>query len=396
MSEYVLPTAEALPDAMTKRKQWVCWRREDRNDKPTKVPINPTSGLYASATDPTTWGSFLTAREYASTHDIGVGFVFREDDPLVGVDLDDCRDPETGALDADAAEIVSRLDSFTEVSPSGTGVHVIVRGSLPEGRNRRENVELYDDARFFTVTGERLEQSPSVARIRPDAIATVHTRFVAVSPAARSSNGGSHQQTTPPTVSGSELSDTELLSRAKAAANGEKFDRLWGGSTAGYPSHSEADMALCSILAFWTGGDADQLDRLFRESGLLRPKWDDIHFSDGATYGERTVERAITGTSEFYTGSSDEREPSKQSSQSVESASSTQSITDQDSSTDAIRSSEESLQVLRAEIDALEAENDRLNEELLEERSRRQEAEAQLADQSEGLGARILPWLSSC
>jgi len=72
------------------------------------------------------------------------------------------------------------------------------------------------------------------------------------------------------------------------------------GNTVGYDSQSEADMALCCLLAFWTGGDRTQMDHLFRQSGLLREKWDEVHYADGSTYGEKTIERAIATTSEFY------------------------------------------------------------------------------------------------
>jgi primase-polymerase (primpol)-like protein len=91
-----------------------------------------------------------------------------------------------------------------------------------------------------------------------------------------------------------------LLKKAQRASNGPKFERLWGGNTGGYESNSEADMALCCLLAFWSGGDQRQMDRLFRQSGLLREKWDEVHFADGSTYGEKTIERAISNTLEFY------------------------------------------------------------------------------------------------
>jgi len=97
-----------------------------------------------------------------------------------------------------------------------------------------------------------------------------------------------------------DLEDEDLLEKATSASNGEKFERLWNGNTAGYDSQSEADMALCCLLAFWTGGDRTQMDQLFRQSGLLREKWDEVHYADGSTYGEKTIERAIATTSEFY------------------------------------------------------------------------------------------------
>lgn len=97
-----------------------------------------------------------------------------------------------------------------------------------------------------------------------------------------------------------DLDDEELLSRARGASNGAKFERLWNGRIGGYESQSEADMALCCLLAFWTGGDERWMDQLFRQSGLLREKWDDVHYADGSTYGEKTIERAVETTSEFY------------------------------------------------------------------------------------------------
>lgn len=247
------------------------------------------------------------AREHTLANDCGLGFVFTADDAFVGVDLDGCRDPETGTLDEPAQSIVDRLDSYTEVSPSGTGVHVLVLGALPEGRNRRGDVELYDEARFFTVTGERLADTPSSISHRANELAAVHEEDV--SAADDSDHTPKGQPPQPPQqphgtvdmdVPGNNLDDSEVLDRAKAAANGEKFRRLWRGSTTGYPSHLEADMALCALLAFWTSGDAAQMDRLFRESGLMRPKWDEQHSADGATYGERTIERAVAGTDEYY------------------------------------------------------------------------------------------------
>ena len=97
-----------------------------------------------------------------------------------------------------------------------------------------------------------------------------------------------------------DLTDEKLLEKARNAANGEKFERLWRGDISSYESHSEADMAFCCLLAFWTGGDEKWMDELFRQSELLRPKWDEQHFTNGDTYGEHTVERAINGVSDFY------------------------------------------------------------------------------------------------
>ena len=92
------------------------------------------------------------------------------------------------------------------------------------------------------------------------------------------------------------LFDDGLLQKARDAENGEKFERLLRGSTAGYESHSGADMVPCSLLAFCIGSDEQQIDRIFRDSGLIREKWDEVHYADGSTYGEKTIERAVAGT----------------------------------------------------------------------------------------------------
>ncbi|NEU59140.1 hypothetical protein [Halorussus sp. MSC15.2] len=297
----------ALPDELCEREQWVCWREEERDGKATKIPVTPGSGEFASSTDSETWTEFETALDYVETGSAdGIGFVFTDDDPIVGVDLDDCRDPETGDADDAALDIIERLDSYTEVSPSGTGYHVLIKGELPDGRNRRGSFELYDTARFFPVTGDHVEETPTRVARRQDALAAIHREYV--------QDTGDDSETEPDrrgsTDEGSatdgsdnvdvDLEDEELLEKAMNASNGAKFERLWKGNTGGYESQSEADMAICNLLAFWTGGDQTRMDDLFRQSGLFREKWDEVHYADGSTYGEKTIERAVGNTSEFY------------------------------------------------------------------------------------------------
>ncbi len=306
MSEPMIDEPEVIPETLRERDQWVCWREEERDGKPTKIPVTPGAGGFASSTESETWASFEAALEYTETeHADGVGFVFTDDDPIVGVDLDDCRDLETDDVDDAALDIIERLDSYTEVSPSGTGYHVLITGELPDGRNRRGSVELYDTARFFTVTGDHVEQTPTRVARRQDALRAIHREYVDTErdTASESEQRGGADNESPTTGAAGvdvDLEDEELLEKARNASNGEKFERLWNGNTVGYDSQSEADMALCCLLAFWTGGDRTQMDHLFRQSGLLREKWDEVHYADGSTYGEKTIERAIATTSEFY------------------------------------------------------------------------------------------------
>jgi hypothetical protein len=273
--------------------QWLCWRIEGRDGKPTKVPYSPLTGEKASSTDPETWAGYSEAVEAYREHGYaGIGLVFSEDDPFCGVDLDGCLNPETGEIEGWAQEIIEELDSYTEVSPSGSGIHVLVKGELPPGRNRKGRIEMYDRGRYFTVTGRHLAGAPHGIENRQEQLTSLARRVFGELEGA---NG--HKTPSPEFVSA--LLDEEIIEKASAAENSEKFLRLWAGDTSGYEhddneGHSEADLALCAMLAFWTGPDPDRIARLFRHSGLYRKKW------ERADYRERTIARALEGRTEFY------------------------------------------------------------------------------------------------
>lgn len=321
---------EEIPEVLRDRDQWVAWhvacrechtnhelgaeecKTEGCDGEPSKVPVNPSSGYNASSTDPDTWGSFDQALRYhrdETTHSHGVGYMFDPEGTVVGLDLDDVRDPETGELEPWAEDLVERLDSFTEISVSGTGLHIFVLG-IKAGDNCRRGqestldrfdkaeLEMYDESRYFAVTGERLEETPAGVKQRNDTLANVYEEFLTDADEDQQELGDSDStDDTEPTPT-ADLDDEELIKKAKNAENARKFKSLWKGRTSGYESHSEADLALCSLLAFWTGGDKEQIDDLFRESGLMRDKWDEDRGSD--TYGERTIEKALDGRDEFY------------------------------------------------------------------------------------------------
>jgi hypothetical protein len=291
----VLPARLEDTDAMTTGtqniralKQWVCWRWEERDgSKPTKVPYSPLTGKRASSTNPDSWAGYPEAvAAYRKHGHAGIGLVLTKEDDLVGVDLDGCLDPESGEMEPWAREIIEELDSYAEISPSATGVHVLVRAKLPEGRNRRGRFEAYDRARYLTMSGKHLSGTPRSIEGRQEQLDRVVGRVFG----EESING--HKAPLPDLESG--LSDQEVLEKAAAADNAEKFRRLWAGDTSGYTSASEADAALCSLLAFWTGPDEVRIDGLFRRSGLYRKKW------ERADYRAKTISKALDGKSEFY------------------------------------------------------------------------------------------------
>ena len=170
------PITENIPEQLTGRPQWVSWCYEEREGKLTKVPYVCETGERASTTDLMTWRTFEDVvmsldTERSATLRVprydGIGFVFSSADPFVGIDLDDCRNPETGGIAAWAQKIIARVEEgYIEISPSGTGVHIIVEGSVRDGgRSRRKvcvgdevvgEIEMYSRERFFTITGEVL------------------------------------------------------------------------------------------------------------------------------------------------------------------------------------------------------------------------------------------------
>src|SRR5215218_2509349 len=154
------PVVENIPEQLTERPQWVCWRLEEREGKATKVPYTPGTARRASSTDLMTWSTFdqaLAAYEAGEPPYHGVGFCFSSADPFVGIDLDKCRDPEDGEITEWAQKIISRVqEGYVEASPSGTGVHIIIEGTVRDGGMRKGEIEMYSRGRFFTITGGTL------------------------------------------------------------------------------------------------------------------------------------------------------------------------------------------------------------------------------------------------
>ena len=277
------------PGELRTADQFVCWCEEDRDGDVTKVPYSVHGGR-ASSTNPKTWAPFDAAIAHAEEHGMsGVGFVFTEDDPFAGIDLDHCRDSKTGVVATWARKIVDALDSYTEVSPSGTGLHIFVKATLPGRNNRKGPIEMYESRRYFTLTGHHLEGTPAEIHERQDVLERLYLHIFKDEKSADEANG--HR----PRTGSLDVGDEELLALAMRAKNGEKFSRLWRGDTSDYAGdESRADLALSSLLAFWTEGDTVRMDLLFRQSGLYRDKW------NRQDYRERTFNKVLEGRTEFY------------------------------------------------------------------------------------------------
>jgi len=271
--------------------QWVAWRYEDRDGKPTKVPCW-TATARASATDPATWRSHADATALVAAHPgkfNGIGFVVSATDPYTGIDLDDCRDPQTEALTPEAAAIVARFKSYTEVTPSGTGIRIWIKGKKPGSRCRKKGIEIYDKDRFFTVTGKHLAGTPTTIEQRQGEL----TAFYAETFGATASQPSS---TTLNPASAPSLNDHGVLAHALGARSGDMFHRLYhhGDRSAYGNDDSAAEAAACAFLARWTR-DPVQIDRLMRASQLATPdrlaKWDDRR--GDRTWLADTIQKAL-------------------------------------------------------------------------------------------------------
>lgn len=284
---------ENIPSELKQLPNWVCW-----NDK--KQPINARTGGKAMPNNPTTWSDFNTAVQAVDTYNLsGVGFVIMP--PYIGIDLDTVRNSDTGEICADAQYILDTVTSYTEISQSGAGLHIICRGDfrnknkrkpLPcdtiierknhKGELKKNEIEMYHEKHYFALTGDVYNSGTAVIE-QTENVKTVYDRYMAddvKKPTLQSSA---------PTLS---LTESDIV---MIAMKDDVFRTLWHGDISSYQSHSEADLALCNKLAFYCGKDIDMMDKLFRQSSLYRSeKW------EREDYRSATLNEAVAGTDAVY------------------------------------------------------------------------------------------------
>ena len=287
---------ELIPSELKQMKNWVCWRSEPDPKSHSgikKIPVNPLTGGQAMSNNSDTWSDFDTAVR-ASMNYSGIGFMF-SGSGYFGVDIDDCRESienyNDGRTDNIIHEFIYGLESYAELSQSGNGIHIICKGRLPEGARRKGKVEMYDKGRYFIMTGNICGEFAEITDCT-ESIKSLHAKYLADSkPAVHHSP----KYQTKPSAS---LSEQEIISKATASKNGDKFNRLYLGDFSDYNSQSEADMAFCNMLAFWCDGDIQTMDSIYRTSGLMRDKWD--RRQSDSTYGRITLQKAVNGCSKSY------------------------------------------------------------------------------------------------
>ena len=283
-----------FPQELLAMPRWVCWQRQPdpkHPDKPRKVPMAADGRGNAKVNAPKTWGTYeqaastLAQRSYS-----GLGFMLGAG--IIGVGIDHC--VVEGEISPFAQEIMAQLPTYTELSPSGTGLHMLMRGEMPQGR-RKGQLEIYGDGRYFTVTGQSVGENKELFD-GTQAVEALLQRYMASTPPHKAP------------VSVLEMDNQKLIAKIESSKQGSQFKALMQGNHGG--DASAADIALCNILAFWTGKDAARMDDIFRQSGLMRLKWDERHGRD--TYGNLTIEKAIAECKDTYTGHKPRPEPAQE------------------------------------------------------------------------------------
>jgi Uncharacterized conserved protein len=326
------PIPENIPNQLKELSQWCVWgyRSSEKRDKWTKPPFNAAAAVknkasHASSTKPQTWSDFDTALEAYRVHPPmhigvklpesqkddpevdglnGLGFFPTQKDNLCGVDLDHCFDDD-GKLKEWVLPIVERFKgTYMEVSPSGKGLRIFCYGQKPGTASKRGDVEMYDGrtaggkqgGRYLTVTGHSLGE-PQPITDKQEAVTWLYKTKLEPENKKKNTKRSTAKSTGSSPVTTSSLDDDALLEKMFASKHGADIKRLWDGDTSAYAKDandgaSEGDQALSNHLAWWCDFDMARTDRLFRQSGLMRPKWDEKH--GAGTYGQMTLDKAAS------------------------------------------------------------------------------------------------------
>ncbi|EZI38315.1 DUF927 domain-containing protein [Staphylococcus haemolyticus] len=283
-----------IPEELKELPQWVLWRAEwnDKKQEFKKVPYK-SGGYKASSTKRDDWSSFDFVYKILENNKLykGLGFVLSKDDDYIVLDIDNAID-ENGQINSDLALEMTEL-TYCEMSPSGTGLHCFFKGELPEQRKKKRSdldIELYDKARFMTVTGETIGQSEICEE--QEILNNLVERFF------------KEEQTIETTLTydpnhKSELSDEEVINLMMKSKQKDKISDLLEGNFEKYfDSPSEAVQSLLHYLAFYTGKDKQQMEQIFLTYNNLTDKWDSKR--GNTTWGQLELNKAIANQKEVY------------------------------------------------------------------------------------------------
>ena len=283
---------ENIPKELIKLKQWVCYKVENKDGHFEKKLVNPYNGKWAKSNEPNDWAYFSIAKKQMEKYNYDglalcltdiKGKDIRND--IFCIDLDKVLEMEQttkfGDIEAQKLYEMFKYKTYIEFSISGKGLHIFGIGNLQDAGNRKNAIEIYDKKRFISLTGAKTEHSTmNLGNVQME-LKKAHKLYI-----------GEQVKRQAVIIRGElEESDNELIEKIRNSRQGAKFSQLFdNGSLAG--DKSADDFALCRILAFWTRNDSSAMDRIFRQSALMRDKWDKQHGSE--TYGQMTIRNAIS------------------------------------------------------------------------------------------------------
>lgn len=281
-----------IPEELKANAEWCVWKYEIKDGRKTKIPYNPQTLKRAKSDDPTTFKEFGYAED-AYIGGYGEGMGIRVSKGYSAIDIDHCI--TDGFLSDAAVDICTSMRSYAEKSPSGEGIRVIFKA--PDFnfdkekyyiKNSNNGIEIYMDGvtnRFVTMTGNTVYGYPVVEN--NEVLQQILDKYM-LRPVKNVSKPKSDQKTHIVT----DLSEDQIITKAM---RNHAFYALFNGDMTAYNNdHSSADLALCNMLAFWTGKDFNKIDSIFRSSALMREKWlrDD--------YRTNTINMAIASCTETY------------------------------------------------------------------------------------------------
>lgn len=302
---------ENIPDALKVRDQWVV-----TEDKKPSIPSRNWNDANEQL-------PFDTAIELANQGDREVAYVLHAEDPFVIVDFDDV--VLDGSFSDEIIRIVDRLDTYTEISKSNTGLHSVCKGTrMPDRQVTGElsdqgKIEVFDADRYVVLTGKQL---PEYSVISSSASTNDHKNLPIREIQRKYLPKRENPVKTDLDSSNSSFDVTEI-SEKSVEANvddikrtideyvkdgsdaSKRLQKRWqshSGTSLEFPSASEADLGFVSDLAFWARGDGQLIDKCFRRSNRMREKWDQVHYRDGRTYGEGTIQTAIQSNYDEFAG----------------------------------------------------------------------------------------------
>lgn len=291
---------EKIPSELRELNQWGIYKREwdEDREKWKKKPHNPYTGFLASSTDESTWSDFQTALSAIETFNAdGLAFYFKP--PYVGIDLDNIPDDLERYLEGDVTNnliyvFMNATKTYSEISMSGKGIHIIGKAKIPGERRRKGDVEMYTEGRFFAITGNFFGSNNEVNEIPETQMKFLYKRYLGDDKVITGNFKSNWQD-------GNDLQVDEIIQTALASSAGFRFKSfLDGGWEKSYSSQSEADLAFANDLAFWTAGDFQKMDEIFRMSALMRDKYDQKRGK--TTYGIGLLNKAISESVNHYSG----------------------------------------------------------------------------------------------